>query len=65
VDGSVPPRQQPVKLQGAVQIQNNRNTIIKIPQKYMYFLHYFKDKLVVNPATVSDLKNALRRKQTK
>ena len=55
--------QQPVKLKGA------KFKTTEIPElkflKHISILHHFKDKLVVNPATVSDFKKALRRKHTK
>ena len=62
-EGSVPPRQQPVKLQGA------KFKTTEIPKfkflKHTSILRHFKDKLVVNPAIVSDFKKALQRNHTK
>jgi hypothetical protein len=62
-DGSIPPRQQPVKLQGA------KFKTTEIPQlkflKHTSILHHFKDTPVVNQATLSDFKKALRRKHNK
>ena len=60
-DASIPPGQHPVRLQSAQ--FKYRNTHEK-NQNTKHILHSFKDELLVNPTTVSDLKNALRRKHT-
>ena len=55
-DGSVPPRQQPVKVQGAKFKTTNKQKILK----HTSILHHFEDTILINPATVSDFKKALQ-----
>jgi hypothetical protein len=61
-DASVPPGQHPVRWQSAK--FKYRNTHCKNSEKDTTILNRFKDELLVNPTTVSDFKNALRRKHT-
>jgi hypothetical protein len=49
-DDSVPPRQQPVKVQGAK--FKTTKISIKIPQAFTSILHHFKYNILINPATV-------------